>query len=514
MTFETQSNNKKIAKNSILLYVRMGFLMVVSLFTSRVILDTLGVDDFGIFTVVGGVVSMFTILSGSLTSAIMRFMTYELGKDNIERLKLVFSTSVNIQIGISIIIFVAAEIIGLWFLNSKMNIPDGRMEAANIVLHASLGIFVLNLLSVPYNAAIIAHERMGAYAYISILDILAKLAVAYCIVLSPVDRLSTYAFLLLIEALVIRLIYGIYSKRQFVECTYHFVHNHSIFKEMTKFAGWNFLGVGAYTLNTQGVNVLMNIYFNVSVNAARGIAVQAGNAIVQFVNSFTTAVNPQITKSYATGNMDYLYSLICRSAKFSTYLFLFIAIPLTIETPAIFRLWLNTVPDYTVLFFRLSVLGILMDNVLANPIMTAVFATGDIRKYQVYVTLLGVLVFPLTWISYLLGASPEWTYIIYFVVYCIVLYVRLSVLRDKIGLPIARFIREVLLKIVPVTILSFVISSLFVLLLPSSFIRIMISTVFSLVISSCIIYLIGLSVGERQLIVNKGEVIRKRILKK
>ncbi len=505
------ANNKRIAKNTLLLYVRMAFLMIVSLFTSRVILQALGVEDFGIFNVVGGIISMFTILSGSLTNAITRFITFELGKNNMERLKSVFATSVNIQLGISFLIVLIAEVIGLWFLNHEMNIPAERIEAANVVLHCSLGIFVFNLISVPYNAAIIAHEQMGAYAYISILDILLKLVVAYAINYSPIDCLSFYALLLLAEAAFIRMVYGIYSKRHFEECTYSFTHDKTVLKEMTKFAGWNFLGAGAGTLNTQGVNILMNIYFNVSVNAARGIAVQAGAAITQFVHSFTTAVNPQITKSYAAGNSEYLFSLICRSAKFSTYLFLLIAIPLVVEAPAIFGLWLHTVPDHAVIFFRLSVLGILMDNVLVNPLITAIMATGDIKKYQVSVTLVGALVFPLTWLSYHIGATPEWTYIIYFIIYCLVLAIRLRIVKEKVGLPIHRYASEVLLKVVPIGVIVYMAVAMIPFFFSQSIPRVIGTTLWSTLFSCSIIFLIGLNAGEKKLVGDKLQAVIGKI---
>lgn len=496
-------NNKRIAKNTLLLYFRMLFLMAINLFTSRIILNALGIDDYGIYNVVGGFVAMFTMLSGSLSSAISRFFTFELGKNDLNKLKDVFSTSVNIQLGLSFIVIIIGEIVGLWFLNNKMNIPLGRIDAANWTLQCSLGIFVINLISIPYNAAIIAHEKMGAFAYISILDAVLKLLIVYLLLFFSCDRLKLYPVLLLFESFVIRIVYGIYSRRNFEECVYRFIYNKDIFKEMTRFAGWNFLGTSAFILNTQGVNILLNIYFGVVVNAARGVATQAGTAISQFVNSFTMAVNPQITKSYATNNTEYLHSLICRSAKFSTYLFLIIAIPLLIETPMIFKIWLKIVPDYTVIFFRLSLLGALVDSVLANSLMTAIFATGDIKKYQISVSLLGVMVFPLTWLFYELDFSPSITYVIYFVIYCIVLVVRLYLIREKIGLPIRRFLFEVLAKVIPVSILSFSFPMIILQFLPASFLRLFLVTVFSVTSSCVVICLIGLSVGERQLVFDK-----------
>lgn len=514
MTLDSSNNNKRIAKNTLLLYVRMLFLMVVSLFTSRVILNTLGVEDFGIYNVVGGIVAMFTILSGSLTSAISRFLTFELGKGDKEKLKTIFSTSVNIQLGLSAIIVLIGEVVGIWFLNNQMNIPAERMLAANYILQCSLGIFVLNLLSVPYNASIIAHEKMGAYAYISILDIILKLAVAYAIMLSPIDRLISYGVLLLTESLLIRLIYGLYSKRNFEECTYHLIYDKAVLRKMVSFAGWNFLGVTAGTLNTQGVNILMNVYFGVTVNAARGIAVQAGAAISQFVQSFTTAVNPQITKSYAAGDMTYMHTLVCQSSKFSAYLFLLMAIPLSVETPEIFEIWLKNPPEYAVLFFRLSLLGTLMDAVFANSLMTAIFATGDIKKYQVYVTICGGMVFPLTWLAYLMGASPDSSYIIYFIVYCVVLYVRLYVIQQKAHLQIKDYASRVLVKFIPVAVLSYLVPISIAYLMPASFVRILITAIVSVVITCALIYSIGLTIGERNMVMSKVKKITNKYLSK
>ena len=514
MSTESANNNKRIAKNTLLLYVRMLFSMVVSLFTSRVILNTLGVEDFGIYNVVGGIVAMFTIISGSLTSAISRFLTFELGKGDKEKLKTIFSTSVNIQLGLSAIIILIGEVVGIWFLNNQMNIPAERMMAANYILQCSLGIFVLNLLSVPYNASIIAHEKMGAYAYISILDIVLKLAVAYAIMLSPFDRLISYGVLLLAESIFIRLIYGLYSKRNFEECTYHLIYDKAVLRKMVSFAGWNFLGVTAGTLNTQGVNILMNVYFGVAVNAARGIAVQASAAISQFVQSFTTAVNPQITKSYAAGDMTYMHTLVCQSSKFSAYLFLLMAIPLSVETSEIFEIWLKNPPEYAVLFFRLSLLGTLMDSVLSNSLMTAIFATGDIKKYQVYVTICGGMVFPLTWLAYLMGASPDSTYIIYFIIYCVVLYVRLHVIQQKVHLQIKEYARRVLVKFIPVAVLSYLVPISIAYLMPASFGRILITTIVSVVITCAIIYSIGLTIGERNMVMSKVKKITNKYLSK
>ena len=313
---DNSANNKRIAKNTIILYIRTIVILVISLYTSRIILNALGVEDFGIYNAVGGVVAMFTVISGALSSSISRFLTYELGKGDKEQLKIIFSTSVNIQIGLAVIILSIGEIVGVWFLNYKMNIPPDRIIAANWVLQCSLVTFSIDLISIPYNACIIAHERMDAYAYISILQAILKLLICYAITFSPSDKLITYAILLVLVSIIIRCIYAVYCCRHFEESKYIFTFNKPIMRDMTNFAGWNFFTNSAFVFNTQGVNILINIFFGVTINAARGIATQVENAVMQLVNSFTTAMNPQITKNYASGNRAEMLSLVFRGANF------------------------------------------------------------------------------------------------------------------------------------------------------------------------------------------------------
>lgn len=317
---QISQNNKRIAKNTLLLYFRMLFMMVVSLYTSRVVLNALGVEDFGIYNVVGGVVAMFSMLSGSLSAAITRFITYELGTGNQENLKKIFSSAVTIQLWLAILIIFLAEAVGVWFLNVKMNIPEIRMTAANWVFQFSVLTFAVNLISVPYNASIIAHERMSAFAYISILEAIGKLAIAFLVVVSSIDRLVFYAILMCVVALIVRLAYGFYCKRHFDECTYHFIFDKDLLKRMFGFAGWNFIGAASSILRDQGGNIIINLFAGPTVNAARGIAFQVNNAIHGFVSNFMTALNPQITKSYASGNSDYMMILICQGARLSFYM--------------------------------------------------------------------------------------------------------------------------------------------------------------------------------------------------
>ena len=513
MSNQTSDNNKRIAKNTLLLYVRMLFTMAVSLFTSRVILNTLGVEDYGINNVVGGIVTMFSVLSGSLSSSISRFITFELGKGNIERLKTIFSTGVNIQLGMSVLIIIIAEAVGIWFLNAKMNIPADRMVAANWVFQCAILTFVLNLLSVPYNAAIIAHEKMSAFAYISVVEVTLKLIIVYMLTISPFDRLKTYAVLLLFVGAVIRFIYGYYCKRHFEECTYHFVFDKPVLKEMTGFAGWNFLGNGAYMLNTQGVNILMNLYFGVAVNAARGIATQVDAALKQFVNNFTTAVNPQITKSYAQGDLAYMHKLVCRSAKFSAFLMMFFAVPIILETNTILTIWLKTVPDYAVIFLQWIIISSFMDTVLANSLVTSMFATGKIKRYQIIVTTVGCLVFPLSWIAFKLGFEPQVGYIVYFIIYTILLFVRLYLLKDMVKLPVMMYIREVLYKLAPVIVVGFAIPGILILTMDAGWLRLILVCLLSVLVTAASEYFIGLSNKEKDFVAEKIKLVIGKIKK-
>ena len=392
----TQSaNNKRIAKNTLLLYFRMLLTMVVSLYTSRVVLGALGVEDYGIYNVVGGVVAMFSMLSGSLSAAISRFITFELGRKNYERLHKVFCTSINVQLILILILIVLLETVGLWFLNYKMVIPEGRLSAANWVFQLSLITFAVNLLSVPYNAAIVAHEKMEAFAYISIVEAISKLMIAYIIVISTTDKLILYSIMLTLIAIVVRILYGIYCKKKFIECTYRFIFDRLLLKQMFEFSGWNFFGAGSWQLMTQGVNILLNIYFGVSFNAARGIATQVDQAILQFVNNFTTAINPQIIKSYASKNFEYMYSLINQGAKFSFFLILFFAIPFIFETNIILKLWLNNVPKHTVVFVRLAITASML-HVLSNTMVTAMLATSNKKRNQSIVGALEIIKIPVS----------------------------------------------------------------------------------------------------------------------
>lgn len=502
MSQDNLANNKRLAKNTIALYFRTIIVMLVSLYTSRVILAELGVEDYGIYNVVGGVVMMFSVVSGSISNAISRFITFELGKGNFERLKDVFCTSVNIQLGIGLCILLLGETVGLWFLNSYMIIPEGRYGAANWVLQCSMLAFVINLLSIPYNACIIAHEHMTAFAYIGIVDVLLKLGVVFLLPIFGNDKLIVYSLLMVLEALVIRIVYAIYCNRNFLESKYQFVYKKGLLKEMAGFSGWQFLVNTCWIVNTQGVNILSNLFFGVTINAARGIAAQVEGAVMQFVNNFMTALNPQLVKSYAQGEQERFFSLICRGAKFSYYLLMLIALPLIFETEFLLSLWLKVVPDYTVVFVRLSIIAALA-NMLGNTSVAACMATGNLKRYTIIISSFGILVFPITWFSFYLGSGPEAAYIVFIIIYVTIIFVRLYVMIDLIKFPPMLYIKKVLAPIIPVTLLSLILPIAFhLVIINNSFVRFVIMTLTCLIGSCAFIYVIGLTKEERRYLMN------------
>ena len=449
---EISSNNKRIAKNTLLLYFRMLVTMAVSLYTSRVVLNILGVEDFGIYNVVGGIVAMFGFINGSMTSATQRYLTFELGQNNRAQLTKVFSTSLSIHGIISFLIIVLAETVGLWFLWNKMQIPADRMNAAFWVFQCSVAASVIMIMSVPYNAAIIAHERMSAFAYISIIEVSLRLLIVCFLRYFHTDKLILYAALIVIVQFLIRLCYSWYCNRHFNETKYRWSWDKGLFKEMTGFASWNMFGSLAAITFTQGLNLLLNMFFGPVVNAARGIAVQAQTAIGQFSSNFQTALNPQITKSYATGDMEYMHGLIFRSAKFSFFLLLLLSLPVLIETKAILTLWLKIVPDHTVVFLRIMLCTTWVYAV-SNPLITAASATGKIKLYQSVVGGL-LLILPISYLCLRFGLPAYSVFIVHFVMEITAQFARLLMLRRMIRLSLREYFAKVIWSISKVTAIA------------------------------------------------------------
>ena len=496
---ESSSNNKRIAKNTLYLYFRTFFVMAVSIFTSRVVLETLGVEDFGIYNVVGGFVAMFSLLSGTLTAATQRFITYELGKEHPESNK-IFSVSLGIHLVLAVIILLVLESVGLWFLNYEMNISPDRLFAANWVFQCSVLTFCINLISIPYNASIIAHERMNVFAIISIFEVSAKLAVVYLLMAFNGDKLIVYAILLLVVAILLRLIYGAYCKRNFKECSFRLVKDKSAYIQMLSFSGWNFIGSTAGVLNTQGINLLINLFFGVTLNAARGVAEQINTAVNHFVMNFMTAINPQITKSFASGNFEYLNTLIVKGTKYSFFLFWFFCLPLMLEADFVLNLWLVEVPPYAPILLRYA-LVYTSCQLLSQTLYTSMLATGNIKRYQIVVGSLSILAFPLAYIFFKCDLPVEYGYVATITMSIICLGVRLVMLRDMIPqFSIFTYSKDGLLRILMIVLASgsiLMLSTKYIEIYSSSLVKFLITCFMSFLVSLGCIYTLGITTSER-----------------
>ncbi|MDL2323458.1 lipopolysaccharide biosynthesis protein, partial [Bacteroidales bacterium OttesenSCG-928-A17] len=410
-----QPNNKgsyqRITKNTTVLYIRMLFSMIVSLYTSRVVLNTLGVEDYGIYNVVGGIVVLFGFFNNAMSASTQRFLTFELDRGSFERLRSVFGVSVTLHSIIALIIFILAETIGLWFLNTQINIPFERIEAANWVYQFSIFSFIITVITVPYSASIISHEKMSFYAYLGIIEVILKLLIVFILTYGNYDKLKFYAMLTFIVILIIRFTYVLYCRKEFNESKSGFLWDKELFRSMGSFANWNLLGVFAGIGYNQGVNILLNIFFGPTINAARGITFQVQGAVNNFVSSFQTAVNPPIVKAYATNNISFLYNLVFTSSKASFFLLFIISLPVMINTEEILTLWLKNPPDYSTTFTRLILCDILV-GALSGSIHTLVQATGNIKKYQLLVSGILLLNLPLSYLFLKMGYPPQITFII------------------------------------------------------------------------------------------------------
>ena len=486
-----------------MLYIRMLFTMGVSLFTSRVILQVLGVEDYGVYSVVGGIITMFSFINGGMVSATQRYLTVEIGKGNLLQLKKVFSTSLQIHALIALIVVLLGETVGLWFLYEKMVIPADRMTAAFWVYQCSIVASVVSIMSVPYNADIIAHEKMSAFAYISILDVVLKLAIVYILYISPWDKLITYAVLILSMQLAIRYVYTQYCNKHFEETHYHHQLDKSLFKEMFAFAGWSFWGNLAHVLYTQGINMMLNIFFGPVVNAARGIAVQVQTAVQGFVGNFQMALNPQITKNYATGNLTQMHLLMFRSARFSFMLLFFLSLPIILEINYILTLWLGIVPENTVIFARI-IIAISLIYTTANPCVIANQATGKVKVYQAVVGGLLLLILPISYIVLKLGAPAYSVFIVHFCVESVAQFARMYMLRNMIDLPLLSYVKNIYLPIMGVVLLSVVLPMLVYNNMQEGFIRLLavgMTCVLSVAMTSLFI---GMTRNERTFLIDKS----------
>lgn len=434
-------NSRRIARNTVLLYFRMGVMMIIGLFTYRIILRALGVTDYGVYSAVGGVVTMFMLVMNTVASAISRYITVGLGKGDPDRLKTIFGTSLAVMAGFCLLIVLLTETAGVWYLNHKMVLPPGRLGAATVVLQTSLLILLVNLMSLPFTADINAHEDMSAYAWISILEAVLKLAVAAGVWYSSADKLVVYAWLLLLVAVLSRGAYVLYAALRYPECRGVPRVSGPLVKEMGAFAGWNFLGSGAYMLNTQGINQLMNLFFGVGANAARGVADKVEQVVRQFATNIALALNPALTKAYVSDNKEYAYDLVCKGSKYYFWILWALALPFFTDADTILRLWLGEVVPEAAFFTKLTLLSFVID-FTPGTLNVLVQAGGRIRRYYLWTSLVAALAFPITYVSYKLGA-PAWSgYIAFCGIYMIKAVVMMDIAQKETGLSMKYYFKN------------------------------------------------------------------------
>lgn len=444
-------NNKRIAKNTLYLYLRMLFVMGISLYTVRAILDILGVVDYGIYNVVGGVVTMFAFMNKTLSTSSQRYFSVALAKDDQVGLKRVFSLNLSVFSLIGIIIFVLLETIGLWFVNNKMTIPDDRLFAANVVYQLSILSMLFHIVMIPYMAMVIAHEKMNIFAIIGVVDAIGKLAIVFILMIGAFDKLILYGFLVLLLTLGNLLWYVFYCLKHYQESHYRWYWNKKEAIELLGFSGWHFFGTFSSTCRSQGINILLNLFFNPAVNAARAVAYQVYGAAQQLVTNFFTAVKPQIYKSYASGQYEDMYKLIIRSTMICTYLLSLLVFPLMANTGMILGWWLKEVPEYAIIFTQLVLLNGLADS-LNLPMTAAALATGKIRKYELWLSTVTLLNIPISYVVFKMGAQPYAAMIISIMISCVCIVIRAFLLKGMINFPVRSYFTMVL-KVLMVTVI-------------------------------------------------------------
>lgn len=509
-------NSARIAKNTLMLYIRMSITLGVGLFTSRVILDALGVEDYGIYNVVGGFVVMFSVVRAGLVSATQRFITYDLGKGDLKELNCTFSTCVIIYLALSLILVVMAEAMGVWFIENKLSIPVERLQAALWVFQFSLIMLVVSLISFPYNALIISHEKMKAFAYISIYEVVAKLAVVYLLYITLFDKLVVYSLLQCIVQITIPIIYFIYCRKNFVESRVTWQLDLRKLKQIYAFTGWAMFGGIASIGFTEGLNVLLGMFFTPVINAARGIAVQVQGVITQFVGNFQLAVDPQIVKSYARGDSEYMQKLVCFSSKYSFYLLFLLSLPVILEAEQLLSLWLVEVPQYTVLFFRLIIITTMYD-AFSNPFGKAIHATGNIRNYQLICSTLLIAVVPISYIVLKLGGEPYSVFIVHIILGFFAAAARIVIACRIACISVRMFIKSVAIPVIFVVVLSIMVPLIIRLLMPYGIARLFVVSFVSVLSVTIFIFVVGINSEERKLFINKIKgalVIRPLLFKK
>ena len=446
-------DNRRIAKNTALLYIRMIILMAVTLYTSRVVLAVLGVDDYGIYSLIGGIIALFSFISNALVSAMQRFFNVALGEQNQEKYHRVYVMGVNLLILFSVFLLLVGETVGLWFVNNRLNIPEGRETAAFWVYQISIVTLIVHLLRTPDNASIIAYERMGFYAYLSIGEALLKLGIVFLLQVFAFDKLLLYVILYLVATILINVAYKVYCNKMFADCRYNWLWDEKLFRELLSFSGWSLLSNGSRTITMQGENIFLNQYYSVSVNAARGIAAQVYNAVNTFLTYLQTAFKPQLSKSYAAGEMENHYSLLYRSSKFSFYLLLVLVVPIIFNLDALLGAWLVEVPLYTKEFCVFVLLAYLAD-ALASPLGTSIAANGNIRGLQISIAVVFVIQLFASFFALRAGWPPYIVSVFILVSHTIHYIFYVYFCKKLCDLRLGEYFKQVILPLIPICILA------------------------------------------------------------
>lgn len=501
-------NPKKIVKNTVYLYVRMFLMLLISLYTSRLVLKELGITDYGLYNVIGGMITIFSFINNSMAQASQRFITYEIGKDKLQNLRQVFSTCVYIHLLIAILIAVLGETVGLWYVYNVAIIPIDRFDAALWVYHCSIVVSCASIITVPYNALIIGHEHMSAFAYLTVIESVLKLAIVFLLMVLPFDNLIIYGILMAFLSILMRIFYGVYAKRSFPESQLTYRINYSYLRSMGAYAGWSLWGSIAAAGYQQGLNLLINAFFNPSVNAARGVAVTVQAVIKNFSSNFQVAVNPQITKSYAAGDLAYMYQLIYRGSLFSYFLYFIFALPIMLEIDTLLSLWLDEVPNYTSIFIRILLI-ISAIEVLATPLNVSAQATGKIKVYEITISIFLMMIIPIAYIVLLISPQPYNVFFVFLFQSCLAHIARMIILRKKIGLSTRLYIKSVFLKLIFVSFVAAIVPIYIHLSISNNIYRLIYVGLSCLIITPSLVFLIGLSKQEKKAVLSKINIYKK-----
>jgi O-antigen/teichoic acid export membrane protein len=502
MAQSQHQNYSRIAKNTVMLYGRFLITLIISLFTSRVILQTLGFNDFGLYNVVAGFVTLLAFLNGYISQGTVRFITYHLGLNDQKRLNEVFAASLALHVVLALLIFIFGETFGVWYVENKLNIEPGRESIALFVFHLSLITGCFSILQTPFSACITAHEDMNIYAYISIFDVVMKLMIVYLLMVVNTDKLQLYSVFYFIVHLMTSSFYLIFCLRKYSECGFRLRADFKLYKEMFNYIGWNAIGALAFTLNGQGITVLLNLFFGTIINAARGVAGSLSNIVSQFVFNFQTAMRPQIIKSYANGDVEETERLVIYCAKYSSYLCMLFGIPLFIESDTVLHLWLGDVPPFASVFCKLTIIQIMLQGV-DFPVGYGIHAVGKMKLPNITSSLVYLTILPISYIAMKLGANPTNAYLVSICAYPGALFFDVWILYRYIGFNYRLYYRTVILKTFIFIIICSIIPMLAHYYLPPGLTRLIVVTLLSVGVSIPVIYFKGMEPSVRSVVQRK-----------